>query len=88
MILLARDIAKKIEADPEQSPVYAEDLAYKEKNAAVASVEILPNERYLGKTVKNFAGSLPAFLTAFTSRKKLTEEEIAAIVRIIEGNRG
>ena len=37
---------------------------------------------------ENFAGSLPAFLTAFTSRKKLTEEEIAAIVRIIEGNRG
>jgi predicted transcriptional regulator len=37
---------------------------------------------------ENFAGSLPAFLTAFTSRKKLTEEEIAAIVRIIEENRG
>ena len=37
---------------------------------------------------ENFAGSLPAFLAAFTSRKKLTEEEIAAIVRIIEENRG
>lgn len=50
--------AKKIEADPEQSPVYAEDLAYKEKNAAAATVEALPNEQYLGKTVKIFAGSL------------------------------
>ena len=36
---------------------------------------------------ENFAGSLPAFLAAFTSRKKLTEEEVAAIVRIIEENR-
>ena len=49
--------AKKIEADPEQSPVYAEDMAYKEKDTAGA-VETLPNERYLGKTVKIFAGSL------------------------------
>ena len=37
---------------------------------------------------ENFAGSLPAFLAAFTSRKKLTEDEIAAIVRLIEENRG
>ena len=50
--------ARKIEADPKKSPVYAEDLVYQEKNAAAATVETLPNERYLGKTVKIFAGSL------------------------------
>ena len=32
-------------------------MAYKEKDTAGA-VETLPNERYLGKTVKIFAGSL------------------------------
>ena len=50
------------------------------------------NELYAAQSEEfvqeNFAGSLPAFLAAFTSRKKLTEEEIAAIVRIIEENRG
>jgi len=50
--------AKKIEADPKKSLVYTEDLAYKEKNAAASKAEALPNERYLGKTVKIFACSL------------------------------
>ncbi len=36
---------------------------------------------------ENFAGSLPAFVAAFASRKKLTEADIAAIVRVIEENR-
>lgn len=33
---------------------------------------------------KTFHGSLPAFLAAFTSRKKLSPEEIAEIRRMIE----
>ena len=35
-----------------------------------------------------FDGSLPAFLTAFTSRKKLSQEEIAQLQRLIDQNRG
>ena len=33
---------------------------------------------------EQFGGSLPAFLTAFTTRKKLSEKEIDALRRIIE----
>lgn len=33
---------------------------------------------------RSFGGSLPGFLAAFTSRKQLTEAEIAEIRRIIE----
>ncbi len=36
---------------------------------------------------KTFQGSLPGFLAAFSRRKKLTEEEIAEIRKIIEENR-
>ncbi len=35
---------------------------------------------------KTFQGSLPGFLAAFSRRKKLTEEEIAEIRKIIEEN--
>ena len=35
---------------------------------------------------ENFSGSLPAFLTAFTRRKKLSEEEIAQLQQLIERN--
>ena len=35
-----------------------------------------------------FDGSLPQFLTAFSKQKKLTEEEIAALERFIDENRG
>lgn len=31
-----------------------------------------------------FSGSLPAFLTAFTTRKKLSREEIAALQKLID----
>lgn len=34
---------------------------------------------------ETFAGSLPAFIAAFTRRKKLTSEEIAQIRRMIDG---
>ena len=35
-----------------------------------------------------FAGSLPAFLTAFGSRKKLSDSEIEELQRVIESMRG
>ncbi len=37
---------------------------------------------------ESFRGSLPAFLTAFTSRKKLSEEELDALQRLIDESRG
>ena len=36
----------------------------------------------------NFSGSLPMFLAAFSSGKKLSDREIAEIQRIIDENRG
>ena len=37
---------------------------------------------------ETFNGSLPAFLTAFNSRKKLSEEEIDEIQKLIDSMRG
>ena len=37
---------------------------------------------------ENFRGSLPAFLTAFNSRKKLSEAEIDEIQKLIDRMRG
>lgn len=37
---------------------------------------------------ETFSGSLPAFLTAFTRRKKLSREEIEQLQQLIEENRG
>ena len=37
---------------------------------------------------ESFAGSLPAFVAAFTSRKKLTKKEINELKKIIENNGG
>ena len=42
------------------------------------------SEQFVEET---FSGSLPAFLTAFTRQKKLTEEEIDQLQRLIERNR-
>ena len=39
------------------------------------------SKKYVDET---FAGSLPAFLAAFTSEKKLTAEEIAEIRELID----
>lgn len=36
---------------------------------------------------RSFQGSLPGFLAAFTSRRKLSEEEIGKLKQIIEENR-
>lgn len=35
----------------------------------------------------SFGGSLPAFLTAFTAREKLSEEDIATLQRLIDESR-
>ena len=37
---------------------------------------------------ETFKGSLPAFLTAFTSRKKLSEQEIFELEQLIKKSRG
>lgn len=41
----------------------------------------LQSEKFVDET---FGGSLPAFLAAFTSRKKLTEREIGELKRMVE----
>ena len=41
----------------------------------------LQSEKFVEET---FAGSLPAFLTAFTARKNLTSEEVECLRRMIE----
>lgn len=45
----------------------------------------LQSEKFVNET---FDGSLPAFLAAFGSRKKLTEAEAAELKRLIDGMRG
>lgn len=45
----------------------------------------MQSEKFVEET---FAGSLPRFLTAFTARKKLTEQEIAELQRFIDERRG
>ena len=45
----------------------------------------LQSEKFV---VETFDGSLPRFLTAFTSRNKLSEQEIAELQRLIDENRG
>ena len=44
----------------------------------------MQSERFVEET---FAGSLPAFLAAFTSRKKLSEEEIHQLQQLIDQSR-
>ena len=44
----------------------------------------MQSERFVEET---FDGSLPAFLAAFTRRKKLSEEEIAQLERLIQNSR-
>ena len=39
------------------------------------------SEKYIDET---FGGSLPAFLAAFTRRKQLSPEEVAALRRMVE----
>ena len=44
----------------------------------------LQSERFVEDT---FSGSLPAFLTAFTARKKLSQEEIEQLQKMIDQSR-
>ncbi|MBQ4650551.1 MAG: YfcC family protein [Firmicutes bacterium] len=50
--------AHKIEKDPAKSSVYEEDKGQREKYASGAALETLPNEQYLGRTVKIFGTAL------------------------------
>lgn len=43
------------------------------------------SEEFVDET---FQGSLPAFLAAFSSRKKLSDQELAALQAMIDGMRG
>ena len=54
--------------------------------AAISKEEFhaMQSERFVEET---FNGSLPAFLTAFTSRKKLSEGEITQLQRLIDQSR-
>lgn len=45
----------------------------------------LQSEKFVEDT---FSGSLPAFLAAFTTRKKLSEEEIDQLQKLIDQSRG
>lgn len=59
-----------------------------ENNSGVVSAKISRDEFYLmqGESFVDEAynGSLPAFLAAFTSNKKLSEEDVAEIKRLID----
>ena len=50
-----------------------------------AEFEGLQSEQFVEET---FNGSLPAFLTAFNSRKKLSDQEIDEIQKLIDQMRG
>ena len=60
---------------------------FQNRNGQVTSIlskselHALQSERFVEET---FEGSLPAFLAAFTSRKKLGSEELEALRRLIE----
>ena len=60
---------------------------FQNENGTVTSL-VSRNDFYSMKTEsfvnETFGGSLPAFLASFTSRKKLSKEEIAEIRRLID----
>ena len=64
---------------------------FKNENGTVSALmsagdfAALQSEKFVEET---FDGSLPRFLTAFTSRNKLSEQEIAELQRLIDENRG
>ena len=62
-----------------------------ENNRGVVSVLITREEYYSRKSEifveESFGGSLPAFIAAFTSRRALSESEIAQIRKLIEGEK-
>ena len=64
---------------------------FKTENSQVTALiskqefEAMRSEQFVDET---FKGSLPAFLTAFNSRKKLSDAEIDEIQKLIDGMRG
>ena len=60
---------------------------FKTENSTVTALlskeefQAIQSEKFVGET---FDGSLPAFIAAFTSRKKLSDAEIDEIKRMIE----
>lgn len=63
---------------------------FRNEEGTVSSV--VPKEEYYARqseefVKETFAGSLPAFLTAFTSRQKLSEEEIKELQDLIDRSR-
>lgn len=63
---------------------------FENKNGTV--VVLVPREDFYARqseqyVQRSFGGSLPGFLAAFTSRKKLTEEEVEELQRIIDESR-
>jgi len=64
---------------------------FQNKDGAVTSLisreeyYALQSEQYVDET---FGGSLPAFLAAFGTRKKLSDKEVAELQKIIDGMRG
>ena len=63
------------------------------KNEGGVVTALLSREEYYAQRSErfvdeSFSGSLPAFLAAFTSRKKLTEEDIAELQKLIDDMRG
>ena len=64
---------------------------FKTENSVVTSLiskaefEGMQSEQFVEET---FRGSLPAFLTAFGSRKKLSDTEIDELQKIIDAMRG
>ena len=63
---------------------------FKNENGSVTSLVsreefyAIQSERFVDET---FKGSLPAFIAAFSKRKRLTQEEIAEIKRMIEDSK-
>ena len=64
---------------------------FKTENSVVTSVisrqefDAMQSEQFVEE---NFKGSLPAFLAAFSTRKKLSDKEIDEMKRLIEQMRG
>lgn len=62
------------------------------ENRGGTVVVLMTKEEFYGRqsecyVERSFHGSLPGFLAAFTSRRKLSEEEIEKLKQIIEDNR-
>ena len=61
-----------------------------ENNKGTVTSIIKRDEFYSGQSRQfvndTFGGSLPAFIAAFTGNKKLTDDEVAALKKLIEEN--